>query len=102
MDQPAGFDAMWRRTALRNAVLALAVLAPLLIIPAIDAPSAMGIVAVALLLGVLIAAGSSRLLATLVAVINRRMTRYRRRDGVVVESNDPPLHPVRPRAPGLA
>lgn len=83
-------------------VLSVAALLSLLVVNAVDSPAATGIAAMALVLGLLIAVGLAGGLAALVGVTNRLMASYRRKDGVAVESNDPPLNPVRPRAPGLA
>lgn len=82
-------------------VLSVAALLSLLVVNAVDSPAATGIAAMALVLG-LLAVGLAGDLAALVGVTNRLMASYRRKDGVAVESNDPPLNPVRPRAPGLA
>jgi len=86
-----------------NAVgLALALMLPLLITTAVGTPGGTGATLVALVATVVIAFGSR--LATFAAPADTLRV-FRSVDpgvGPIGEVNDPPHHPIRPRAPGLA
>jgi hypothetical protein len=79
-------------------VLTLAALVPLLIVG--PPGSTTGMLAVAIVVGALIVAFAAFNASPPATVTNRRLTSYRRRDGVIIETLDPRRDPVRPRAPG--
>ncbi|QDP96829.1 hypothetical protein FOE78_13730 [Microlunatus elymi] len=103
MNSAVGIGDVRRRLVRRSLIaLVLAALLPLLIAPAVESPTATGVAAVILVLGALIAIGLTYVLAALVAMTNRRRSSALRGESARVASFDPPHHPVRPRAPGLA
>ena len=90
-------------TRVGNAVgLALALVVPLLVTTAVGAPGGTSVALVALAVTVLIAFGSrSAALAAPADAVG--VVRSVDPDvGPIGEFNDPPRHPIRPRAPGLA
>jgi hypothetical protein len=100
MDRAVGFE-ISRWIAPRHFFLPLlTALLALLLVQAGGPPSATGIAAVALVVGILVTVSLAVGLVANAATANRPLAAYRRSDGAEVESNDPPVHPVRPRAPG--
>ncbi len=85
-----------------TAVLALALAAPLLGTAPVDAAPSTGVALLALVLTVLMAVGSryARLPARAVSV--GALGSITREPEVTAGLTDPPHHPLRPRAPGLA
>lgn len=86
--------------AVACALLALTV--PLASAPALDASVSAGMAVVALLLGMLVAFGGSSAMRAGRVVATQLPRSSDSHAGLWAEINDPPHHPRRPRAPGLA
>jgi hypothetical protein len=91
------------RSVLADAVgRMLGLMLPVLVTTAVEAPGGASVTLVAVVLAVLITFGGRHFVSTAPAFAARRLRPVGPRLRFTAEVTDPPHHPLRPRAPGLA